>query len=102
MSRIIKNVIVLLFFTIYYNLNSQSIITDRPDQTESSSTIEKGSLQIETGILVGFTNNNDFSEEQLLAPTTLFRCGISKGFEISLILLFQQDPKGLQMTDLEQ
>ena len=30
----------------------ETIQTDRPDQTEASSTVSKGSLQIESGILL--------------------------------------------------
>ncbi len=69
---------------------SQTIITDRPDQTESSSTIEKGSLQIETGILLGFSENDFTSERQLLAPTTLFRYGITKGIELRVLSQFER------------
>ena len=82
--------IVLLFIILNNTINAQSIITDRPDQTESSSTIAKGSLQIETGILVGFTDDDDFTEEQILAPTTLFRYGITKGFELRVLNQFER------------
>ncbi|MBT8385547.1 MAG: transporter [Bacteroidia bacterium] len=68
-----------------YSIYGQEIITDRPDQTESSSTIQKGSLQIETGVLIGFSDTEDFSERQLLAPTTLFRYGITNGIEIRVL-----------------
>ena len=43
-------------------ISAQTIITDRPDQTESSSTVEQGSLQIESGILLGSTEDVFFSE----------------------------------------
>ena len=67
---------------------SQTIVTDRPDQTESSSTIEKGALQIESGILYGTVKDDFFSEEILLAPTVLWRYGITNGIELRLLTEF--------------
>lgn len=58
---------LLLVFTIN-SIFSQTIITDRSDQTESSSTVKRGSLQIETGIIVGFIEDDFNSEKQLLTP----------------------------------
>ena len=64
---------IILFFG--YVVSAQTIVTDRPDQTESSSTIGKGELQIESGILFGTAKDDLFSEELLLAPTVLWRYG---------------------------
>ena len=45
----------ITFFIAMFLLNTaimaQTIVTDRPDQTESSSTVPLGSLQIEGGFL---------------------------------------------------
>lgn len=65
------------------------IITDRPDQTESSSTVDQGSFQIESGILIGFTEDAFSSQRQLLAPSTLFRYGLTKGIEIRVVNQFE-------------
>lgn len=70
---------------IGYLANAQTIVTDRPDQTESSSTVPKGSFQIETGVLVGFTDTDDVSERHLLLPSTLFRIALSEGIEIRVV-----------------
>lgn len=70
---------------IGYLANAQTIVTDRPDQTESSSTVPKGSFQIETGVLVGFTDTDDVSERHLLLPSTLFRIALSEGLEIRVV-----------------
>ncbi len=83
------NYLALILGLTSYAVFSQTIVTDRPDQTESSSTVEKGSLQIETGILLGFTEDNFSSERQLLAPTTLFRYGITKSFELRVLSQFE-------------
>ena len=67
---------------------AQTIVTDRPDQTESSLTVPQGSLQIESGVLYGTAKDGFNSEELLLAPTVLWRYGISKGIELRLLTEF--------------
>ena len=47
-------------------VHAQSIVTDRPDQTESSSTVPGGSLQIEAGFLLGYTEDESESNRQIL------------------------------------
>ena len=81
----IRSILIFSFLTISNSIFSQSIITDRPDQTESSSTIFKGSLQLESGILFGSAKDDGFSEEILLAPTVLWRYGITNGIELRLL-----------------
>jgi len=83
-----KFIIALLSFFIHGNLTAQ-IITDRPDQTESSSTVGKGNLQIESGILIGFEGEAQTSNRQILAPTNLFRLGIFKSIEIRLLSQYE-------------
>jgi len=83
-----KGVIILLFAIFNLNVFAQSIITDRPDQTESSSTIFKGSIQLESGVLFGSEKSNGFSEELLLAPTVLWRYGITNDIELRLLTEF--------------
>ena len=67
---------------------AQTIVTDRPDQTESSLTVPQGSLQIESGVLYGTAKDDFFSEELLLAPTVLWRYGITKGIELRFLTEF--------------
>lgn len=59
---------------------SQQIITDRPDQTESSSTIPKGSLQIEMGIVAASKENNTLNS--FAGPSTLVRYGLTEKIEL--------------------
>jgi len=61
------------------------IVTDRPDQTESSSSVKPGVVQLEVGwgytfdkSATGFVRTNEF-------PQTLVRIGVVDGFEIRLI-----------------
>ena len=64
---------------------SQIIITDRPDQTESSSTIPIKSLQFETGILIESIK----IEKQFLTPTILSRYGLTKNLELRLLTQYE-------------
>lgn len=65
---------------------AQTIITDRPDQTESAVTIEKGRLQIESGILNQIEGDGNEKLKTLIIPTNLFRYGISKKVELRMVL----------------
>ncbi len=80
--KIFKGFLLYLFFIITYESHGQKIITDRPDQTESSSTVPKKSLQIESGMLIKFVEEGDISLREIAIPTTLFRYGLSKVIEI--------------------
>lgn len=79
---------IIFLFTIFSSY-CQNIVTDRPDQTESSSTVSRGSLQIETGVLVLYTEDDISSSRQVLAPTNLFRYGVLKGIELRVLSEFQ-------------
>ncbi|PSR04744.1 MAG: hypothetical protein BRD50_02920 [Bacteroidetes bacterium SW_11_45_7] len=68
-----------------FNATSQSIITDRPDRTESSASVPKGALQIESGMLIGFEEGQNGRRTRIEAPATLFRLGIVKGLEIRVV-----------------
>ncbi len=44
----------ILSIGICYISLAQSIVTDRPDQTESAVSVPKGSMQIETGFIMAY------------------------------------------------
>ena len=48
MLQKLKNLFIILLLSIFNSVFSQNIITDRPDQTESPNTLNKGNLQIES------------------------------------------------------
>jgi len=79
----------ILFLTLSLNIIAQDLVTDRPDQTESSSTVLANSLQIESGILIGETEENSIINKQILFPSTLFRYGLTSGFEIRILNQFE-------------
>jgi hypothetical protein len=84
-----KNGLTNIFLIVNTIVYGQTIITDRPDQTESSSTIPKGSLQIEAGFLFGTSDNDIIKERQILAPSILSRYGLTNGIELRLLNQFE-------------
>lgn len=62
----------------------EPIEADRPDQTETASTVPKGYVQIETGIAY----EHGQLERTLVIPTILTKYGITDRFEIRLITEF--------------
>lgn len=66
-------------------LANAQLVTDRPDQTESSSTIGYGNLQVESGLLVTYEDNDQNLTRHLLIPTTLFRYGVTKWIEVRVL-----------------
>lgn len=64
---------------------TESIKTDRPDQTESPSTTPPQYFQIEIGSLIASDKTRYYSENIFLMPTMLTKYGISKTVELRLI-----------------
>lgn len=99
-----RNLLLLPFFLLCVNLNAQ-IVTDRPDQTESSSSVGKGNLQIESGFLLGFEGEGSDANRQILAPSTLFRYGVVDWLELRFVsqieTLRQGEDAILGISDLE-
>ena len=73
--------VLFILLASWLNLQGQeTIVKDRPDQTEASITIPHRSFQIETGFGFNFTNEmTSFS-----APNTLFRYGLFPFLELRL------------------
>ena len=84
-----KEGLTIIFLTLSKFCLAQAIVTDRPDQTESSSTIPKESIQLETGFLFGSSKNNLITEQQILAPSILSRYGLTKGIELRLVTQYE-------------
>lgn len=74
-----KRFIGLLILTTLNNvIYAQEIVADRPDQTESSTTVPIKSFQME----FGFGSENYNNETFLLIPSALFRYGLSNNVEL--------------------
>lgn len=79
MTLVKKNVFVIVLL-ISMNTFTQEIVTDRPDQTESSVTVGKNNFQIESGL--SFLNNSNNSGSSFFGPSALVRYGVSNGIEL--------------------
>ena len=89
MSMNNKHYILLLTFLLTvsfsYSQNqetNEALVTDRPDQTEASSTVGKDILQIETGGLYETFEDNNIKTENYTYNTTLVRYGILDNMEL--------------------
>jgi len=102
-----KGILIVIMMTMIFGYMNAQIVTDRPDQTESSATVGAGDLQIESGILVAYEGGSSFtsSDRQLLLPTNLLRYGLTKGIELRLLSQFETQriyDKNIQgISDLE-
>jgi len=83
-----RNIIFVLFLCLGVMVQAQddmveveNIITDRPDQTESSATVGNNAFQIETGPVL---NVYDAYNNQL-DLISLFRYGLGDNFEFRLV-----------------
>ncbi|MGE3799662.1 MAG: transporter [Candidatus Kapaibacterium sp.] len=73
-------------------VEGEELVTDRPDQTESASTIAPGSVQIEAGVEISVNEFVDISggadstdtEKKLTAPALLVRVGLFDGVELRI------------------
>ncbi|MFC2135765.1 transporter [Bacteroidota bacterium] len=82
MKRFILIAILLSSIQISAQSNIESLVTDRPDQTESSSTVPVGYLQVETGIIYDNLEIGSTTVTSLGIATTLLRLGITDNFEL--------------------
>jgi hypothetical protein len=82
-----KLISLLSFFLLSITLIAQERIdTDRPDQTESAFTVPKGWLQAELGFAKTHYNKDFYTLDFWTLPTLLSRFGISKKFELRLLI----------------
>jgi hypothetical protein len=65
----------------------QDLETDRPDQTESSNTVPKGTFQIESGMGIQIEQNGvtGFNDRSFMLPTSLFRIAMGNKFELRVV-----------------
>ena len=78
---------------------ADEIETDRPDQTETATTVPAGSVQIESGVVYesdayestfDIGPNVKFTETTIAMPTVLVRIGVVEGFELRFEETFQR------------
>jgi len=94
---IFKNIILVSFLLLMSKAFSQEIVTDRPDQTESTITVGKNNFQIESGaIYQKIDNMNSF-----FWPSTLLRYGITNGIELRFMSQYESTKIGLDGSDIK-
>jgi len=105
MKGMLPKLVFTCILVLFIDQVRGQIVTDRPDQTESSSTVGNGNLQIEAGLLLGFAGEDENAVRQILAPTTLFRYGITDGIELRLLSQLEsikiQDQVAQGISDIE-
>ncbi len=78
--------VILFLFSILSRAQEEfpEMVTDRPDQTESSSVVPLKTLQIETGFIFESDNSNSMKENSFNFNTTLLRFGLLERMELRL------------------
>lgn len=66
------------------SFSAETLITDRPDATESPTAVPKGFLQVETGASYETFEDNGFKNENYTYNTTLVRYGLLNNLELRL------------------
>lgn len=89
-----KQLILCIFFfplSLAAQENPPELITDRPDQTESSAIVPLKSLQLETGFVMENSKSDIVDFRSFAYNTTLLRFGLLKNFELRLGLAYLED-----------
>lgn len=92
-----KLLVVTGLFLVNLSLNAQEMVTDRPDQTESSSVVPLGRLQVETGFVWEQDNMGGQLVNYYHYNSTLLRWGIMENVEIR----FGQEYLDVQKKDAQ-
>lgn len=96
MKKILLTTCLLCMFYAAHTQNS--ISTDRPDMTETSAAVEKGTFQFETGFTYDFMGQNS-----VITNGSLLRFGVLSGTELRLDVSFSKFDKassGVEKTVL--
>lgn len=85
MKQLITTILAAIFFMpLFAQDETPSIVTDRPDQTESAVTVPQKTFQIETGLFYEWDNDDDMESSAFNYNNTLLRYGLLSRFEFRL------------------
>ena len=84
MKKLIPLILLLITFTVKAQETVPKLITDRPDQTESSTVVPFRSLQIETGFVMENDESTISKHTSFAYNTTLLRYGLFENMELRL------------------
>lgn len=96
MREILLVAFTLLTFNTYAQESTAELITDRPDQTESSEVVPLKSLQIETGFLLENNHEGSTKIKSFAYNTTLLRYGLLSNMELRFGLDYQCDKTSVE------
>lgn len=91
MKIIIPILLILVSFYARAQHNVPDLVTDRPDQTESSVVVPFRFLQIETGFLLENDKENNMRYQSYAYNSTLLRYGLMRNMELRLGLEYLAD-----------
>jgi len=100
-TKFILTITLLLGLIPFINAQNEvpELITDRPDQTESSVVLPHKSLQIETGFVMESSQTDLSSQQSFAYNSTLLRYGLLKNFELRLGLEYLGGKVKIKNTD---
>jgi hypothetical protein len=90
MKRTYLLIFALSYCTFLLAQEDHDIVTDRPDQTESSWTIPKHRVQIESGFLFQTTELDGFTLNETVYQGTLIRYGLLDNFELRVATIYSE------------
>jgi len=99
MSKIYLFILITITVAANAQNGSPELITDRPDQTESSVTVPYKSLQIETGFVMENKETDLVDQKAFAYNTTLLRYGLFENFELRLGLEYLGDRERMKTTE---
>jgi len=79
-----------------------TIITDRPDQTESPNVVPKSFLQVETGTFVEKVENNSIKDKSIGFNTMLLRYGLLDNLEVRVGFDFIEQSRAINGNKLNK
>ncbi len=91
-NKTYASLLFLVFGLIFAGVSAQNIeepddlVTDRPDQTESSISVPLHTLQIETGFTYTYNSQQLNTEKEVNYGDTLLRFGIFEGMELRMAM----------------
>ena len=90
---------IVLAIIVHAQEDVPELITDRPDQTESSVTVPLKALQIETGFMLANEQTDLLDLSSITYNTTLLRYGLLDNFELRLGLEYLEEKIEFNDTD---
>ncbi len=73
---------IFVFIELHAQTETYPLVTDRPDQTESSCTVPYKTIQLETGFVYQADENKNRKEKSISFNSTLLRYGLLRNMEV--------------------